>query len=324
MRALNLATMSAIVLSQLAATPLMAQDNRNLPPPGYPGDSQEFEGTLRCASYNNRPQSCSVNTENRVVLLQRESGNCRQNYDWGYDRNRIWVNNRCVAVFGYGYAPQRPQPPSGNWGDRNFAGTLQCVAQGRQQQRCYVNTQNRVELLREDSGRCTAGQSWGYTNDFIWVSNRCSAVFGYGNAYRPQPQPGKGPSAGAIIGGVIVAGGLLALLASSKKKSGAPETSQPAKPEFPPQPPAAISADLTKVQADARPTVQNCLFEAARQIGATGGSRLKFERATQLDRGNGGWRLTAAASATYPDGDRSTPFFCRATPTQVIELSFTP
>lgn len=323
MRILDLATMTALVASQIAATPLMAQDNRNLPPPGYPGGPQEFAGTLRCASYNSRPQSCQVETQNRVVLLQREQGTCRQNYDWGFDGRRIWVDNRCIATFGYGYAPvNRPQPPSGNWGDRNFAGTLQCEARGVQEQRCYVNTENRVELLSQGNSRCVAGQNWGYTRDFIWVSQRCSATFGYGNVYRPQPPQGNGgPSAGAIIGGVLVAGGLLALLTRGKKTTATPTPS--AKPEFPPQPPAAISADLTKLQADARPTVQNCLFEAARQIGATGGSRLRFDKATTLEHGNGGWRLTAAATATYPDGERATPFFCRATPTQIIELTFT-
>ncbi len=328
MRVVELMSLAALVAAQLVATPLLAQDNRNLPPPGYPGGPQEFEGTLRCATYNNRQETCTVSTGNRVVLLQTEQGNCRQNYDWGYDNRRIWVRNRCIATFGYGYASQnrpQPQPPSGNWDSQNFAGTLECVSRGRQQERCYVGTENRVELLYQESSRCVAGQNWGYTRDFIWVSNRCKATFGYGNRYSPQPtRPGNnGPSAGAIIGGVLVAGGLIALLTRGKAKSSQDESAATAKPEFPPKPPATISADLTPVQTAARSSLQNCLFEAARQIGVTGGSRLKFDRVTSLVQGNGGWRINAALTSTYPDGDRTTPMFCRATPGQVIELTFT-
>jgi Protein of unknown function (DUF3011) len=327
-RFVEIASLTALVTAQLVTTPLLAQDSRNLPPPGYPGGPQEFAGTLRCASYNNQQQSCSVGTGNRVVLLEREQGNCRQNYDWGYDNRRIWVRNRCIATFGYGYtSPNRPQPqpPVGSWDGQNFAGTLECVARDRQQERCYVATENRVELLYQDNNRCVAGQNWGYTRDFIWVSNRCKATFGYGNRYRPQPpqQGNGGPSAGAIIGGVLVAGGLIALLTRGKTKTGQGSSTTTTKPEFPPKPPATIAADLSPVKAAARSSLQNCLFEAARQIGVTGGSRLRFDRVTSVVEGNGGWRINAALTSTYPDGDRATPMFCRATSGQVIELTFT-
>lgn len=328
MRIVGAGSIIALVAAHLAATPLLAQDTRNLPPPGYPGGPQEFAGTLRCASYNNRQISCTVSTGNRVVLLQTEDGNCRQNYDWGYDNRRIWVRNRCIATFGYGYASQnrpQPQPPTGDWDSRNFAGTLDCVARGRQQERCYVATENRIELLYQANDRCIAGQNWGYTQDFIWVSNRCSATFGYGNRYRPQPQrpDSGGPSAGAIIGGVLVAGGLLALLTRGKSKAAADSGAATSKPEFPPKPPASITANLSSVKSAARSSLQNCLFEAARQIGVTGGSRLRFDGVTSLVQGNGGWRINAALTSTYPDGERATPVFCRATSSQVIELTFT-
>ena len=69
--------------------------------------------------------------------------------------------------------------------------------------------------------------------------------------------------------------------------------------------------------------MQTCLFEASRQIGVTGGTRLRFDRLVGIEPGNGGWRFSAETTATYPDGQRSIPFYCRATPTQVVQLDFT-
>ncbi|WP_182911901.1 hypothetical protein [Sphingomonas cavernae] len=67
----------------------------------------------------------------------------------------------------------------------------------------------------------------------------------------------------------------------------------------------AISADLSSLPADARPSMQICLFEAARQIGATAGTRLRFDRLAHIEPGNGGWRFRAETTATYLDGDRA-------------------
>lgn len=59
-----------------------------------------------------------------------------------------------------------------------------------------------------------------------------------------------------------------------------------------------------------------------RQVGVTGGTRLRYDSLVSLEPGNGGWRLRANLVGTYPDGDRAIPIYCRATPTEVIELTF--
>src|SRR3546814_15702348 len=86
--------------------------------------------------------------------------------------------------------------------------------------------------------------------------------------------------------------------------------------------PATLSANLSALPSAARPSVQNCMNDAARQIGVTGGTRLSYERLVNLEQGNGGWRIRAAMTATYPDGARSMEMYCRASPTKIIQPHF--
>lgn len=232
--------------------------------------------------------------------------------------------------------PPRPTyPGNGNYRPPRpgeYARVIRCESSGNRMRRCNARTDNRVVLLRRLGGTCRYNSSWGYDRSTIWVNRGCRAEFGYGygNSHgNPRPDDDRGPSAGAIIAGVAVAGGLLALLASSGKKKSetaesAPSTPQPDTPQtFPPGPPAALSANLASLPEASRASVETCLFETARQVGATGGTRLRYDRQTSLAQGNGGWRFGAALTATYPDGDRPLEIYCRATPTQVIELNFT-
>lgn len=222
--------------------------------------------------------------------------------------------------------PRPPYPGGGNW-QGNYAGTLRCESRNNKQRVCEARTENRVELMRELGGRCRQGSTWSYDRNAIRVTRGCRAEFGYGyaNGNYPKPDKDKGPSTGAIIAGVAVAGGLIALLASKKKKKPAETTTpEPATPPtYPPGPPAALSADLSGLPADSRPSVQTCLFEASRQVGVTGGTRLRYDKLVDLQPGNGGWRIRANLVATYPDGDRDVPIYCRATPTKVVQLDFT-
>lgn len=221
-----------------------------------------------------------------------------------------------------GPTPVRPIPvyPIG----QDFAGQLRCESRNNRYQQCNVPTSNRVELIRRLSGKkCNQGRQWGYSDNYIWVNNGCRAEFGYGYRYAnpqppyPQPDRDKGPSTGLIIGGIVVAGGLLALLASKKKKS--PDEKAEAG-TYPARPPAALSANLQSLPSASRPSVQNCLSDAARQIGVTGGSRLSLGEVVSLEPGNGGWRIRAMVTATYPDGDQRLEMYCRATPTQIVQL----
>lgn len=229
--------------------------------------------------------------------------------------------------------PLRPTYPPGN---RGYAGTIRCESKNNKSKRCAVRTENRVKLVRQLNGTtCRQGRGWNYDRNSITVTRGCRAEFAYGYGNHggyptyPERDDDKGPSTGAIIAGVAVAGGLIALLATSGKKKKAEEAAEstptPApghQGTFPAGPPAQISANFADLPAEARPTAQTCMFEIARQIGATGGTKVRYDRLISLEPGNGGWRIRAALTATYPDGDRAVPAYCRATPTKVVELTF--
>ncbi len=324
---------SAIVSTSLAIGPagVPAFAQTTLPVPANPGGPQiqpprpsdGYKGSIRCESRNNQMQRCNVRTDNRVAIKRVLGGRCTANRTWGYSARQIWVSGNCRAEFHYGYAGAVPVQP-GN----DFAGTVRCESRSGRYQQCSVTTHGRVELARRLGGTCNAGRQWGYTANYIWVNNGCRADFryGYNNLVPlpgPEPEKKKGPSTGLIIGGIVVAGGLLALLASGKKKAGSNEDVAPE--EVVSQPgsgPAALSADLGQLPAAARPSVQNCMNDAARQIGVTGGTRLSYDRLIHLEQGNGGWRIRAAMTATYPEGARTMEIYCRATPTQIVQLDF--
>lgn len=226
-----------------------------------------------------------------------------------------------------GYRPGQ----GGNWQYGGYRAETTCNARSNSQQRCRVRTENRVTLVNRYNGKCRINRDWGFDNTSIWVRNKCRASFayGYGNFY---PNPGydyhdddKGPDAALIVGGVAVAAGLIALLSSnSKKKKDAPtaETLPATPPPSGTGSTAMIDADLSSVAVNVRPSLQTCLNEAARQIGATGGTRVRFEGITKLEEGNGGWRINANLVASYGGSDSPLPMYCRATPTRVVELDF--
>lgn len=310
-------TAASFVASQLAV-PAFAQTTYPYPPPtGSAGYNQGWAGTIRCESWGNRQQRCNVRTDNRVELVRVIGGRCSKGRDWGFDADGIWVSGGCRAEFRYGYA-------GGTYPGNDFAGTLRCESRSNRYEQCAVQTNGRVELVRKIGGKCNAGRQWGYGADYIWVTNGCRAEFGYGYANLtplpgPEPEKKKGPSTGLIIGGIVVAGGLLALLASKKKKSDgtADETPPPASTG-----PATLSVNLSGLPSAARPSVQNCMNDAARQIGATGGTKLSYDKLVSLEQGNGGWRIRAAMTATYPTGAQSIEMYCRATPSEIIQLDF--
>ncbi len=144
-----------------------------------------------------------------------------------------------------------------------------------------------------------------------------------------------GPSVGDVLFGVAVTTSLLALLSAATRppppqiivvQGAPPPPPLPLEPYRPPAnisgAPATINVDINSMSADARPTASTCLTEAARQIGATGGSEISIDSIVEVEKGNGGYRFRLTLLGVYPDETRAIPMYCRATPDKIIELTF--
>jgi hypothetical protein len=116
--------------------------------------------TFKCEANNDNRKYCGSYRPGEVRLQQQISGSpCIEGQTWGVDRQGLWVERGCRAVFvlgragGPGYGPGAggwwdPEPGStwpprgewhgGNWGrggacfyrDRNFSGNFFCLRRG--------------------------------------------------------------------------------------------------------------------------------------------------------------------------------------------------
>lgn len=277
---------------------------------GWGGSNQGFAAEVTCRSRDNRTEQCRADTGGRVVLLQQlSSAPCIEGQTWRFDNRSITVRNGCQARFGVGYGNW-----GGNQGGQGFAGQLECRSDNNRYRRCSAPTENRVELLRQFSNsECIRGRSWGHDRNGIWVDRGCQARFGYGfGSVRGDTSSdgGSGGNAGAIIGGVALAAGLLALLSQAGKGGNQGRSGASAGP-------ASLSADLDRFPAEARTPGEACLREAARQVGATGGTRLELVSVDRAERSGNGWLLIGTLAGTWPDHSQRMTMDCRATGSNV-------
>lgn len=204
------------------------------------------------------------------------------------------------------------RPPPGWGGGARF---VRCESWQFRYAQCRMDTRRGVEFAQIIAGDCRPG-NWGWRPGLVWVNNGCRADFrpaGYGG----DAGYDGGPSAGAVIGGVAIAAGLLALLAASKKTTPAAVTAAATG-----APPARLNVDTGGVEPAARPSLDVCLHEAAREFGAAGGTVLTLDRFDSVTPGNGGFRFRFVLTGTDRDGTRPIPIACRATPTKLVELTF--
>lgn len=162
---------------------------------------------------------------------------------------------------------------------------------------------------------------------------------GWGGGYYPPPgyYYDDGPSVGDVIAGVAVTGTLLYVLTQATKPKQQTTTvvqggPPPVAPQPQPQPyvppknstgaPARINVDITGMPSTARPSASVCLTEAARQIGATGGTEIRVDKVVNVEPGNGGYRFRLNLLGVYPDETRLIPMYCRATSDKIVELTF--
>jgi hypothetical protein len=69
--------------------------------PGGSGEQHGHETTVTCESKDGKYRYCREHVGSRHVQLTRRlsSSRCNRGESWGYDRDGIWVNKGCRAVF---------------------------------------------------------------------------------------------------------------------------------------------------------------------------------------------------------------------------------
>lgn len=211
------------------------------------------------------------------------------------------------------------------WNNGGRGGIVRCESWNYRYARCRADTNGGVRLARVLGGNCSSADSWGTGRGYIWVNNGCRADFEvsrYGNG---------GGSTGAVIAGAAVAAGLLALLLSKGKKKDADTATQGGA-----RPPATIDIALNQVPPAAEKAFRQCIDEAARQVGATGGTSLRLtaevqhrpqptgQAGSQSGGQAGGWEFRLPLEATWDGKPQPTPAECSATDTAVQKLDFLP
>lgn len=198
-----------------------------------------------------------------------------------------------------------------NDNDRNYGGgTIRCESWNYRYARCNADTRDGVRLSRVLGGDCSR-RNWGSGRNHVWVNNGCRAEFEVGRR--------GGASTGAVIAGAAVAAGLLALLLSKGKKKEADSAAEPGN-----KPPAIIDIGPNQVQPAAEAAFRQCIDEAARQIGTTGGTRLRLAGTVEHREDGRAWRFRLPLEAMWPDNTHATPAECLATSSKVEKLDFLP
>ena len=175
------AALAALTLFCLAITqPAAAEESGWMAQPET--SSSGGSGTIKCESHDDARRHCAVkNIDTGSVTLQRKLSQsaCHRGADWGVDRDGIWVDKGCRAVFAYkvryGGGSSSSSKPGGY-------GTIQCESNDDRRKHCSVSNIDPDSVTMErklSQANCYRGQNWGADSSGIWVDNGCRARFAY-------------------------------------------------------------------------------------------------------------------------------------------------
>jgi hypothetical protein len=148
--------------------------------------------SVTCESNDGNRRYCGNYDYDQVRMERQISGSpCVQGQTWGVDRDGLWVDRGCRAVFSVG----------GNWNGGGQGGgqdSIRCESNDGRRNYCgNVNNNDQVVLQRQISGSpCIQGQSWGVDRRGLWVDNGCRGIFSMGGRWNGggpgQGGPGQG------------------------------------------------------------------------------------------------------------------------------------
>ena len=148
-----------------------------------PASAQNYGVTnnrIRCESWQFRPARCNVPNTVQASIASVIAGDCRPG-NWGFDRDGVFVNNGCRAIFNVasGTGGGFPGNPGGGWGGGNSgAGEIvRCESWQFQPARCPTDTRGGVRIQRVIAGNCRQNQTWGWDRRAVWVNGGCRADF---------------------------------------------------------------------------------------------------------------------------------------------------
>lgn len=149
-----------------------------------------------CSSEDRRYHECPVPFRGMARLANQISDtNCTEGRTWGQKPGVVWVNGGCRARFNVGAGNGRPgyganggnngygnnsygNNGGGDW-NRNDNYMVTCASTDNRQTRCQWDERYGIPRINKQlsKSRCTAGQTWGYDDRDLWVSNGCRATF---------------------------------------------------------------------------------------------------------------------------------------------------
>jgi len=138
--------------------------------------------TFNCASKDGRYKECQTPVNGRVELNQRWSdARCQEGYSWGVKGDRVWVNHGCRAEF-------KVTPRGGGGGSGS---QIDCRSTSGRYVECRMPNNAYGRLVRDYSGQCRLGQSWGSDRGRVWVRANCQGRF-EATRYPPDGSLGGG------------------------------------------------------------------------------------------------------------------------------------
>lgn len=142
-------------------------------PGGAPDESEPQ--VISCGTSTGQYASCAASGSIREVRLLRDAsgmGRCQPPQSWGHSNSEIWTRNGCRGDFQVLYhrgAGGPVAPPT-----RHIA----CGLATGQRVECKTGGYARaVSLVKDFSGRCRLGSTWGNSESIIWTTLGCRGEF---------------------------------------------------------------------------------------------------------------------------------------------------
>lgn len=130
--------------------------------------------TVTCGATTGLQVTCRTNGYATAVRLVSDlsNGRCREGSTWGFTDSFIWTNRGCRGQFA---VTLRGEAGGGQTG----TAVISCGSTSGRQVVCDTEGDAASVTLQDDqsAGRCRQGQTWGFTDSFIWAKGGCRGEF---------------------------------------------------------------------------------------------------------------------------------------------------